>query len=120
MHKKEDVLKTLKLRVRKQKNTKNWHNPFDKRLLKLLLKQGQENWTKTKRIQVQVQEKNPEVLVVKHLLILTRKSKKKIKLQEQQLELRKKELELQERHLKITQDQQNHLLTNIMTQNNHF
>ena len=33
---------------------------------------------------------------------------------------KKKELELQERHLKITQDQQNHLLTNIMTQNNHF
>ena len=78
MHKTEDVLKTLKLRIRKEKNTKNWHNPFDKRLLKLLLKQGQENWTKTKRIQVQVQEKNPEVVVVKPLLILTRKSKNKV------------------------------------------
>ena len=39
-----------------------------------------------------MQEKNPEVLVVKPLLILTRKSKKKIKLQEQQLELRKKRI----------------------------
>ena len=35
------------------------------------------NWTKTKRRQGQVQEKIPEVLVVKPLLILKRKSKKK-------------------------------------------
>ena len=32
---------------------------------------------KSKRIQGQLQRKNPEVLVVKHLLILKRKSKKK-------------------------------------------
>ena len=62
LNEKGSVLKTLKLSIRKQKKTKNWHDPFDKILQKPLLKQGQENWTETKRIHGQVQEKNPEVL----------------------------------------------------------
>ena len=48
---------------------------------------------------------------------LKEKIEKETKLKEQ-LELRKKELELQERRLQIAQDQQNQLVTNLMTQNN--
>ena len=48
---------------------------------------------------------------------LKEKIEKETKLKER-LELRKKELELQERRLQIAQDQQNQLVTNLMTQNN--
>ena len=54
------------------------------------------------------------------LAYLNEKIEKKTKSKEQELELRKKELELQERPLKIAQDQQNQLLTNLKAQNNQF
>ena len=74
-----------------------------------------------KRIQGQVQEKKFRSSGSETLAYLKEKIEKGTKLKEQELELqKKKELELQERRLKIAQDHQNQLLTNLTTQNNQF
>ena len=102
LNKKESGLKTLKLRIRKQKKANNWHDSFDKRLQKPLLKQGKKSYENKENTGPNGKKKSSSS-GSETLAYLKEKIEKEAKFKEQELDLRKK-IELQERGLQIAQD----------------